>query len=119
MIHRGGRRVHKGNYWSVVDGSVVQMNEGGVLPGGRKIIYLRRPPGGAYLVIPMVILLVALALPLASTMGYMIAWIAPLVLIIAGALIICANLIYYAIGSASEGWEPLKSYFTGKKKKKK
>jgi hypothetical protein len=120
MIHRGGRRVSKeGLYWSIIDGTMVEMSEGAVLPGGRKVIYMRRPPGGAYVVVPAIVLLVVLTLPLTSTMGYLIAWFAPLVIVAAGVLFVCGKLVYYAYSSASEGWEPLKAYFTGKRNKRK
>jgi len=119
MIHRGGRRVTRGLYWSIIDGRMVEMNEGAVLPGGRKVIYIKRPPGGAYLVVPAIVLLVVLTLPLTSTMGYLIAWFAPLAIVAAGFIFVCGKLVYYAYTSASEGWEPLKAYFTGSRKKRK
>lgn len=119
MIHRGGRNVRKGRYWSVVDGTVVELDREGMLPGNRKIIYFRWPKGGAYVVVPVVTLLVVLTLPLTSTLGYMIAWFAPLVIIAAGVLFVCGKLAYYAYYSALEGWEPMKAYFTGKGKGKK
>jgi len=119
MIHRGGRRVPKGLYWSVVDGTVVAINEGAILPGGRKVFYIRRPPGGAYVVIPAIVLLVVITLPLTSTMGYLIAWFAPLAIVAAGVIFVCGKLVYFAFRSAAEGWEPLKAYFTGSRKKRK
>ena len=119
MIHRGGRRVSKGLYWSLIDGMVVDVNEGAVLPGGRKVFYVRRPPGGAYVVIPAIVLLVVITLPLTSTMGYLIAWFAPLVIVAGGVLFVCGKLAYYGFRSAAEGWEPLKAYFTGSRKKRK
>ena len=100
MIHRGGRRVPKGLYWSAVDGTVVEVREGGMLPGTRKVIYIRRPPGGAYVVIPAVVLLVVVTLPLTSTMGYLIAWCAPLAIVLAGVFFVCGKLTYYAYRSA-------------------
>jgi len=118
MIHRGGRRVSKGLYWSAIDGTIVEMKEGGVLPGGRKDVYIRRPAGGAYLVVPVIVLLVVLTFPLTSTMGYLLAWFAPLVIVAAGVLFVCGKLVYYAYMSTTEGWEPLKAYFTGRRKKK-
>lgn len=118
MIHRGGCRVSEGLYWSAVDGTIVDIKENGILPGGRKVIYIRRPPGGAYLVAPVIVLLVVLTFPLTSTMGYLIAWFAPLVIVAAGVIYVCGKLGYYAYMSAAEGWEPLKAYFTGRRRKK-
>lgn len=116
MIHKGGRRVHKGVYWSAVDGTLVEMQDGDVLPGSRKVLYFRRPPGGAWLVVPLLILAVVVTLPLTSTMGYLIAWFAPAAIVAFGVLFICGKLIWHAWMSATEGWEPLKAYFTGKRK---
>ena len=118
MIHRGGRRVPEGLYWSAVDGTIVEVKGGRMLPGTRKVIYIKRPPGGAYVVIPSIILLVVLTLPLTSTMGYLIAWCAPLAIVLGGLIFVCGKLTYYAYRSAAEGWEPLKAYFTGSRKKR-
>ena len=116
MIHKGGRRVHKGTYWSAVDGTLVEMQEGGVLPGSRKVLYFRRIPGGAWVVIPLLVLVVVITFPLTSTMGYLLAWFAPAALVLGGVLFVCGKLIWHAYMSAADGWEPMKAYFTGKKK---
>jgi hypothetical protein len=119
MIYRGGRMVTKGLYWSIIDGTTVEMNGDAMLPGARKVIYMRRPPGGAYLAVPVIILLVVLTLPLTSMLGYLLAMLAPLVIVVAGVFYVCGKLVYHAYMSASEGWEPLKAYFTGNRKKRK
>ncbi len=118
MIYRGGRRVPPGTYWSAVDGTLVDIKEGKMLPGGKKVLYFRRPAGGAWVVIPAVILLVVLTFPLTSTMGYLIAWCAPVAIVVAGVFFVCGKVVYYGYMSAAEGWEPLKAFFTGKKRRK-
>lgn len=106
--YSGGETVGAGTYWNLRSGKVVELKQGGILPGGGDLGYYRVPffilfflmiaLGGVYvLFLPVLII---------STMAYMTA------------VRVFGSLYLQMRKSFSFGWRPAEAYLAGKSKKK-
>jgi len=115
-FYRGGQRVRKGEYWNLMDGSLVDVTgEDEMLPGRRGLWYMRRPPGGPWVIVPACVVLYVLTLPLTSTFGYLVAWFFPAALVLGGALYVMFRILSGLFDAASIGWRPFEAFFKGRK----
>ena len=116
MLKLGGRYTKKGTWWSAVDGSAHDMNEGGVLPGDGSILYIRRPMGGIFVVVPIIALAYAATFPALGPAAVVISW----AIAIAGVCAIAAYGLVKSVSFTRElavlGWRPVTAYFAGLKK---
>lgn len=117
MLRLGGSFVEKGIWWSAVDGKLTDMSGGGKLPGEMGTLYIRRPAGGAFVVIPVVAALYALTFPALGPLAVAIAWAIALVGMAAVAVSGLARSASYTRELAAMGWRPVQAYFAGLKKR--
>lgn len=107
--YNGGESVGKGTYWNLRYGSLVDLKEAGVLPGGRETVFYRLPFS---ILFCMVLFLGAL---------YVI--LLPLVMIGMGMYVVgrrvLGSVLYQARKSVMFGWRPMEAYLAGKSEKKK
>lgn len=107
--HIGGNHVGEGTYWNLRNGSLVELKDIGVLPGGGDTAYLRIPfsllflggicYGGLYIVfLPVTIIVMSVYL-----MGRRI----------------FGGILEQMRTSVSFGWRPTEAYLAGKNKKEK
>ncbi|MCL5023213.1 MAG: hypothetical protein M1497_07580 [Nitrospirae bacterium] len=107
--YKGGRKVGKGTYWNISNGSRIDIADEGTLPGDANTTYTRFPPGIVLLAGPAIGLLYVIAMPFIA-LGTIAALIGKkLVTGLAGLL---GNLVSF-------GWRPSEANLTGKKKGKK
>ena len=106
MLTKGGHTTAAGTYWNLMDGTRVELNEKGILPGDEKAIYLKAHGALVLAAGPVLGLLFAVFLPFIG--------IAMSLMLVGGKLL--DGLTSAAAGSASFGWRPVEAYLTGKKK---
>jgi len=108
MLTYGGHKVQAGTYWDVANGTRVQMEQEGVLPGEGTTRYLKAPAIVMILAAPILGLVFAVFLPFIG--------IAMSVTVAAKKL--GQGVASAAAGSMSFGWRPIEAYLTGRKAKK-
>lgn len=113
MLKFGGRYTEKGTWWSAVDGTAHDMSGGGILPGDKGVLYIRRPMGGAFVVAPAVALLYAATFPALGPLAVIISWALALLGIGAVAAYGLFSGAAYTRHLAVLGWRPVTAYFTG------
>lgn len=119
MLRFGGTFRETGKYWSAVDGSVHDMTGGGVLPGERNVLYIRRPMGGIWVAAPAMAVLYALTFPALGPLAVVMAWAVATLGIAAVAAVGMVRLATGARELAVMGWRPVTAYFAGLKKRDK
>ncbi|GAB4387711.1 MAG: hypothetical protein Kow0025_02810 [Thermodesulfovibrionales bacterium] len=109
MSRHGGNKVEKGTYWDLGNGQRVDLEKEGVLPGDRKTIYAKIPPGLMLILGPVLGLLYVIFLPFIA-IGTVAA--------VAGRKAV-GGVLGLAGRSLSFGWRPSTAHLAGKKRKKK
>ncbi len=108
MLTIGGHKVQAGTYWNLANGTRVEMNQEGVLPGDGATRYLKAPTVVMLMAAPVLGLVFAVFLPfigIAMTLGMV------------GKKLV-QGVASAAAGSMSFGWRPIEAYLAGKKTKK-
>jgi hypothetical protein len=108
MLNNGGHTVKAGTYWNMTNGSRVQMDQAGVLPGDRKTRYIKAPVAVMLMAAPVIGLVFAVFLPFIG--------IAMTLSLIGKKLV--EGVASAAAGSMSFGWRPIEAYLAGRKRKK-
>ena len=108
FTYKGGAKVGTGTYWDLGQGSSVDMEMAGTLPGDAETTFVRIPIGVMLLAGPLVGLLYVVLLPFA--------WIVAAAVIITKQAI--HGLVSLATKSTSFGWRPIEAYLAGKRKGK-
>jgi len=107
MLTKGGHTVKAGTYWNLANGSRVQMEQEGALPGSGDIRYIKAP---------VVVMLIA-----APVIGLIFAVFLPFIGIAMTLSLVGKKLASVATeataGSMSFGWRPIEAYLAGKKRK--
>ena len=107
MLNNGGHRVKAGTYWNLANGSRVQMEQEGTLPGSGTTRYIKAHVAVMLMAAPVIGLVFAVFLPFIG--------IAMTLSLIGKKL---ANAVTEAAaGSMSFGWRPIEAYLAGKKRK--
>jgi len=107
MLNTGGHTVKAGTYWNLANGSRVQMEQEGQLPGSGQTRYIKAPVAVMLMAAPVIGLVFAVFLPFIG--------IAMTLSLIGKKL---ANAVTEAAaGSMSFGWRPIEAYLAGKKRK--
>ena len=108
MLTNGGHTVQAGTYWNLSNGSRVQMEQEGVLPGSGTTRYIKAP--------------VAVMLMAAPIIGLVFAVFLPLIGIVMTLSLVGKKLVQgvesAAAGSMSFGWRPIQAYLIGRKARK-
>lgn len=117
MLKLGGSYAAKGTYWSAVDGSLHDMTGGGVLKGDPGDLYIRRPAGGAFVVVPAIAVLYALTFPALGPLAVLAGWVIPLVGVVLVASVGLMKAATYTSELAAVGWRPVNAYFAGLRNK--
>ena len=107
MLTKGGHTAKAGTYWNLANGSRVQMEQEGALPGDGKTRYIKAPVLVMLMAAPVIGLVFAVFLPfigIAMTLS----------LIGRKAASVATEA---AAGTMSFGWRPIESYLAGKKRK--
>ena len=107
MLNKGGHTVKAGTYWNMENGSRVQMDQEGVLPGSGTTRYIKAPVAVMLMAAPVIGLLFAVFLPFIG--------IAMTISLIGKKL--AEGVVSAAAGSMSFGWRPIEAYLAGKKRK--
>ena len=108
MLNKGGHKVAAGTYWNMTNGSRVQMEQEGVLPGDQKTRYIKAPVAVMLMAAPVIGLVFAVFLPFIG--------IAMTLSLIGKKLV--DGVASAAAGSMSFGWRPIEAYLAGRKQKK-
>jgi hypothetical protein len=108
MLNKGGHKVAAGTYWNLSNGSRVQMDQEGVLPGDGKTRYIKAPVAVMLMAAPVIGLVFAVFLPFIG--------IAMTLSLIGKKLV--DGVASAAAGSMSFGWRPIEAYLAGRKRKK-
>ena len=108
MLNNGGHTVKAGTYWNLSNGSRVQMEQEGALPGDGKTRYIKAPAVMAIAAGPVLGLVFAMFLPFIG--------IAMTLNLIGKKLM--EGIVSAAAGSMSFGWRPIEAYLAGRKRKK-
>lgn len=108
MLNNGGHTVQAGTYWNLSNGSRVQMDQEGVLPGSGTTRYIKAHVAVMLMAAPVIGLVFAVFLPFIG--------IAMTLNLIGRKLVESATSA--AAGSASFGWRPIEAYLAGRKTKK-
>ena len=108
MLTNGGHTVQAGTYWNLSNGSRVQMEQEGVLPGSGTTRYIKAH--------------VAVMLMAAPIIGLVFAVFLPLIGIVMTLSLVGKKLVQgvesAAAGSMSFGWRPIQAYLIGRKARK-
>ena len=107
MLNKGGNTAKAGTYWNMANGSRVQMDQEGVLPGSETTRYIKAPVVVMLMAAPMIGLAFAVFLPFIG--------IAMTLSLVGKKLANAAT--EAAAGSMSFGWRPIEAYLAGKKRK--
>ena len=106
--YNGGDLVGKGIYWNLRIGSLAQMKEEGVLPGGRDATFYRIP--------------FALLFFMVLFLGGFYVSLLPLIMVGLGFYMlgrrVFGGVLFQARRSVMFGWRPTEAYLAGKSKKK-
>jgi len=108
MLNNGGQRVKAGTYWNLSNGSRVQMEQEGVLPGSGTTRYLKAPAAVMLMAAPVLGLVFAVFLPFIGIV---------MTLNLIGKKLV-AGAASVATGHASFGWRPIEAYLAGRKTRK-
>ena len=108
MLNKGGHTVKAGTYWNMENGSRVQMDQEGVLPGSGTTRYIKAPVAVMLMAAPVIGLLFAVFLPFIG--------IAMTLSLIGRKLVNVTT--EAAAGSMSFGWRPIEAYLAGRKNRK-
>jgi hypothetical protein len=108
LKHTGGQRVGGGTYWDVMNGTRVDFDQEGTLPGGNGTTYLKASSSAILLLGPILGLAYVVVLPV---LGIVTA-LALMVQRMVGGLFSLGKYI------VSFGWRPTEAYLGGKNKKK-
>ena len=108
MMNEGGHTEAAGTYWNMANGSRIDMQAEGVLPGGQDSRYIKAPVAVMLMAAPLLGLLFAVFLPFIG---------------IAMAVQLAARKVgegvkEAAASSTSFAWRPIEAYLTGRKRKK-
>ena len=109
MLTKGGHKVAAGTYWNMTNGSRVQMEQEGVLPGDQKTRYIKAPVAVMLMAAPVIGLVFAVFLPFIG--------IAMTLSLIGKKLV--DGVASAAAGSMSFGWRPIEAYLAGGRKRTK
>jgi hypothetical protein len=108
MLTNGGQTVQAGTYWNMANGSRVQMEQEGVLPGSGTTRYIKAP--------------VAVMLMAAPVIGLVFAVFLPFIGIVMTLNLVGKKLVQgvesVAASSMSFGWRPIEAYLAGRKARK-
>jgi len=108
MLTNGGHKAAAGTYWNLSNGSRVEMEQEGVLPGSATTRYIKAPA--------------ALMLMAAPVIGLVFAVFLPFIGIVMALSVVGKKLAQgvqaAAAGSMSFGWRPVQAYLVGRKAKK-
>jgi hypothetical protein len=108
MLNNGGQTAKAGTYWNLSNGSRVQMEQEGVLPGSGTTRYIKAP--------------VAVMLMAAPIIGLVFAVFLPFIGIVMTLNLVGKKLMQgvesAAAGSMSFGWRPIEAYLAGRKARK-
>lgn len=106
--YSGGDSVGKGTYWNLRFGSLVDLKDPGVLPGGGNTVYYRVP-------FPILFCMVL-------CLGAVYVVLLPLLLIGMGIYVVgrrvLGGVVYQARKSVMFGWRPTEAYLSGREKRK-
>ena len=108
MLTKGGHTVKAGTYWNLANGSRVQMEQEGALPGDGQTRYIKAHVAVMLMAAPVIGLIFAVILPFIG--------IAMTLNLVGKKLVESATAA--AAGSMSFGWRPVEAYLAGKKRKK-
>ena len=108
MLTNGGHTVQAGTYWNLSNGSRVQMEQEGVLPGSGTTRYIKAPVAVMLMAAPVIGLVFAVFLPFIGIV---------MTLNLVGKKLI-ESAASVATGSVSFGWRPIEAYLAGRKMKK-
>jgi len=108
MFSKGGHKVAAGTYWNLTNGSRVQMDQEGALPGSGQTRYIKAPVAVILMAAPVIGLVFAVFLPFIG--------IAMTLSLIGKKLV--DGVASAAAGSMSFGWRPIEAYLSGRKRKK-
>ena len=108
MLTNGGHTVQAGTYWNLSNGSRVQMEQEGVLPGSGTTRYIKAH--------------VAVMLMAAPIIGLVFAVFLPFIGIVMTLNLVGKKLVQgvesVAASSMSFGWRPIEAYLAGRKARK-
>jgi hypothetical protein len=108
MLNNGGQTAKAGTYWNLSNGSRVQMEQEGVLPGSGTTRYIKAP--------------VAVMLMAAPVVGLVFAVFLPFIGIVMTLNLVGKKLVQgvesATAGSMSFGWRPIEAYLAGRKARK-
>jgi hypothetical protein len=108
MLNNGGQTAKAGTYWNLSNGSRVQMEQEGVLPGSVTTRYIKAH--------------VAVMLMAAPVIGLVFAVFLPFIGIVMTLNLVGKKLVQgvesAAAGSMSFGWRPIEAYLAGRKTRK-
>jgi len=107
MLTKGGQKAVAGTYWNMADGSRIDMDGEGTLPGGQKDRYIKAPSAAVLAAGPVLGLIFAVFLPFIG-----IAMAATLLVRKVG-----EGLVEASAASVSFAWRPVEAYLTGRKRK--
>ena len=107
MLNTGGHTVQAGTYWNMANGSRVQMDQEGVLPGSETTRYIKAPVVLMLMAAPVIGLVFAVFLPFIGI---------AMTLSLVGKKLV-ESTTSAAAGSMSFGWRPIEAYLAGKKRK--
>ena len=108
MLTNGGQTAQAGTYWNLSNGSRVQMEQDGVLPGSGTTRYIKAPVPVMLMAAPVIGLVFAVFLPLIGIV---------MTLSLVGKKVV-EGVESAAAGSMSFGWRPIQAYLVGRKAKK-
>jgi hypothetical protein len=108
MLNKGGHKAAAGTYWNLTNGSRVDLEQEGVLPGSAGTRYIKAPVAAVLAASPFLGLIFAVFLPFIG--------IAMTLTLIGRKL--AQGLASAAAGSLSFGWRPVEAYLAGRKRKK-
>ena len=108
MLTNGGNRVQAGTYWNLSNGSRVEMEQEGMLPGSETTRYIKAPAAVMLMGAPIIGLVFAVFLPLIGIV---------MTLIMIGRKLV-QGAQEAAAGSMTFGWRPVQAYLIGRKAKK-
>ena len=108
MLNKGGHTVKAGTYWNMANGSRIQMDQEGVLPGSGQTRYIKAPVAVMLLAAPVIGLVFAVFLPFIGIV---------MTLNLIGKKLV-ESVTAAAAGSVSFGCRPIEAYLAGRKAKK-
>ena len=107
MVQRGGHTAAAGTYWNLANGSRIDMQSEGVLPGGQGAKYIKAPAVVMLAAAPLLGLLFAVFLPfIGIAMALQLA-----------AKKVGSGLKEAAAASTSFAWRPIEAYLMGRRRK--